>query len=73
MVRKSNLCQFEMDFLKSFCWRSSLSNDNIISANARSKNKRPGWVKTDVENDYFPHPHLEFPGIPSRARKYATV
>ena len=62
MVRKTNLCQFEME---SFCWRSSLSNDNIISAYARSKNKRPGRVKTDVENDYFPHPHLELPGIPS--------
>ena len=31
-------CEFEVDFTKSFCWRSNLSNDNIISAYARSKN-----------------------------------
>ena len=24
--------EFEMDFKKSFCWRSNISNDNIISA-----------------------------------------
>ena len=26
------ICDFEMDFKKSFCWRSDLSNDDIISA-----------------------------------------
>ena len=24
------ICEFEMDFKKSFCWRSNLSNENII-------------------------------------------
>ena len=30
---------FEMDSKKSFCWRSILSNGNIISAYARSENE----------------------------------
>ena len=36
---------------KSFCWRANLSNDNIISAYARSENgyrvKRPGRSKNE--------------------------
>ena len=32
------ICEFEMDFKKSFCWRSYLSDDEIISAYARSEN-----------------------------------
>ena len=32
------ICKFQVDFKKSFCWHSNLSNDNIISAYARSKN-----------------------------------
>ena len=32
------ICKFQMDFKKSFCWRSNLSNNNIISAYARSDN-----------------------------------
>ena len=32
------ICEFEVDFKKSFCWRSNLSNDNIISACGRSEN-----------------------------------
>ena len=34
------ICEFEMDFKKSFCWRSNLSNYNIISTYARSENGR---------------------------------
>ena len=30
---------FEMDFKISFCWRSNLSNDDILSANVRSENR----------------------------------
>ena len=30
--------EFEVDFKKSFCWRSNLSNYIIISAYARSEN-----------------------------------
>ena len=26
------ICEFKVDFKKSFCWRSNLSNDDIISA-----------------------------------------
>ena len=32
------ICGVEVDFKKSFCWRSNVSNDNIISAYARSEN-----------------------------------
>ena len=32
------ICEFEVDFNKSICWRSNLSNDNIISAYARAEN-----------------------------------
>ena len=28
---ESITCKFKMDFMKSFCWRSNLSNDDIIS------------------------------------------
>ena len=42
-------------FKKSFSWRSNLSNDNIISACARSEDGYgflPG-LKTSVENENF--------------------
>ena len=32
------ICEVEVDFKKSFCWRSNVSNDNIISDHARSEN-----------------------------------
>ena len=32
------ICKFKVDFKKSFCWHSNLSNDNIMSAYARSEN-----------------------------------
>ena len=33
------ICEVEVDFIKkSFCWRSNLGNDNIISAYARYEN-----------------------------------
>ena len=32
------ICEFEVDFKKSFCWRSNLSNNILISAYARSEN-----------------------------------
>ena len=45
-----------MDFKKPFCWRSNLSNENMIPAEARSEDgyefKRLG-LKTDVENHNF--------------------
>ena len=31
------ICKFKVDFKKSFCWWSNLSNDNIISTYARSQ------------------------------------
>ena len=34
--KERELCEFEMDFKKSFCWRSNPSNDDIISAYSRS-------------------------------------
>ena len=46
------ICEFEMDFKKYFCWRSNLSNDNIISAYARSESGygfyRPGVLFSKV-------------------------
>ena len=45
-----------MDFKKSFCRRSNLSNENMIPAYVRSEDgyefKRLG-LKTGVENDNF--------------------
>ena len=32
------ICEVEVDLKKSFCWRSNVSNDNIISTYARSEN-----------------------------------
>ena len=32
------ICKFKVDFKKSFCWCSNLSNDNIMYAYARSEN-----------------------------------
>ena len=29
--KESLICELEMDFKKSFCWRSNLSNGDIIS------------------------------------------
>ena len=37
--KETVICEFEVDFNKSFCWRSNLSKDNIISAYARSENE----------------------------------
>ena len=34
--KERELCEFEMDFKKAFCWRSNPSNDDIISAYFRS-------------------------------------
>ena len=40
------ICEFEVDFKKSFSWRSNLSNGDTISAYNRSESgygfKRPG-------------------------------
>ena len=41
---------------KSFCWRSNLSNDDIISTYSKSYNGYGFWMpglKTGVENDIF--------------------
>ena len=37
------ICEFEVDFKKSFCWRSNLSNNILISAYARSENGCGKW------------------------------
>ena len=37
MNKKERDGKFEMNFKRSFCWRSNLSNDDIISSYARSK------------------------------------
>ena len=39
IAHKEKKCEFEVVLKKSFSWRSNLSNDNIISAYARSKNR----------------------------------
>ena len=36
--KERTICKFKVDFQKSFCWCSNLSNDNIMSAYARSEN-----------------------------------
>ena len=36
--KEREICEFEMDCKKSLCWHSNLSNDNIISAYAKSEN-----------------------------------
>ena len=36
IAHKEKKCEFEVVLKKSFSWRSNLSNDNIISAYARS-------------------------------------
>ena len=47
---------FDVDVKKSFCWHSNLSDDNVISAYAKSE-KGYGFqspdLKTGVENDNF--------------------
>ena len=44
--KESEICELEMDFKKSFCYCTNLSNDDIISF------KRPG-LKTGAKNDIF--------------------
>ena len=54
--KERKICDFEIDFKKSFCWRSYPSNDDIISAYSRSQNGCGFWIpgmKTGVENDIF--------------------
>ena len=74
------MCEFQMDFKKYFCLRSNLSNDNIISAYARSDNgngflearskTRCGkwqlfWSEKGQDlENRAAHPYREFPGIP---------
>ena len=43
------MCEFQMDFKKYFCLRSNLSNDNIISAYARSDNGN-GFLEARSKN-----------------------
>ena len=38
MNNKEKKCEFEVALKKYLSWRSNLSNDNIISAHARSEN-----------------------------------
>ena len=55
-TKESVICEFEMDFKKSFCWRSNLSNICIIFVQVirmlRFVTCTPG-LKTGVENDIF--------------------
>ena len=70
------ICEVEVDFKKSFCWRSNVSNDNIISDPARSENGyglyedrsvnrcgKNNFLIQDLENRVA-HTHDEFPAIP---------
>ena len=41
--KEREICEFEMDFKKSLCWYSNLSNDNIILLTLS--------LKTGVENN----------------------
>ena len=79
------ICEVEVDLKKSFCWRSNVSNDNIISAYARSENgygfyeDRPGnwcgknnFLIQDLENRVA-HPHDEFPTTPPPPGKFISV
>ena len=78
--------KFQMDFKKSFCWRSNLSNDNIISAYARSDNGN-GFLEARSKircgkwqffwsekgsgfGEPAAHPHREFPEIPRAGQRY---
>ena len=40
------ICEFEMDFKKSSCWLSNVSNDDVISVFVKG-------LKTGVEKDFF--------------------
>ena len=37
--KESVICEVEVDFKNSFCWRSNLNNDKIISAYTRYENR----------------------------------
>ena len=53
--KESVICEFEMDFKKSFCWRSNLSNIYIIFVHVISMLRfvtTPG-LETGVGNDTF--------------------
>ena len=47
-VYSGEICEFEMDFKKSLCWRFNLSNHDIISAQ-RSGLKRV-WILDATDN-----------------------
>ena len=80
--KKTVICEVEVDFKKSFCWRSNVSNDNIISAYARSENgygfyedksgngcgKNNFLVRKKGQDleNRVAHPHDESPGISPR-------
>ena len=54
--KESLICEFEMDFKKSFCWRSNLSNGDIISVLCKHECyvlSPPPGLKTGVEIDIF--------------------
>ena len=54
--KESLICEFEMDFKKSFCWRSNLSNGDIISVLCKHECYvlwPPPGLKTGVEIDIF--------------------
>ena len=40
------ICELEMDFKKSSCWLSNVSNDDVISVFVKG-------LKTGVEKDFF--------------------
>ena len=75
--RETLICEFEMKFKKSFCWRSNLSNDGIFSDGLKWVRILETVSETGVENDIFglkvgqdlknlaAHPQKEFSGVPS--------
>ena len=70
--KEREICEFEVDFNKSFCWHSNLSNDNIISAYVTSENECGKWQflvwnRVRIWRTGQHTPYQEFPKISPRA------
>ena len=51
--KESVICEFEIDFNKSFCWRSNLSNNNLPMSGLETAMEIEARSETGVEN-YIP-------------------
>ena len=83
------VCEFEIDFNKSFCWLSNLSNNDLSSAYARSENCYGNWSQISKRmwkmtfqfglkqgqdlENRMAQPHQEFPGVPAREKVKAQT